>query len=305
MPTLIEKLSPTAALKEAQNAARSYYISEPISARTHADQGMFSRTIVVTLADNTEVIVQLKDNELDTTKIMLARSLLGDVVPDIHAAKPNKVYFAYVAPLIRGVLWDKGKWSLDQEISAVSQIARLLFKCSLGIDSAGIVDYYIFPRLRKILEKEEISDELRTRLEKLHGAIEQLKNLPLCLCHADINERNIIMNDDAEIVGLLDWEMASLLPLGMNACYIRALAVPTVGGKDCPSEKSQLLAEAFWRVFTANLSPDVLPALVVAMQFGMVFRVFYEGITVAPNVLSALPERLDWFERCFGPLCGA
>ncbi|KAK7464731.1 hypothetical protein VKT23_005937 [Stygiomarasmius scandens] len=304
MPTLIEKLSAAAALKEAQIAARSHFTSEPVSARMHPDQGMFSRTIIVTLAENKEVIVQLKDNELDTTKIALARSLLGEVVPDVHAAKPSKVYFAYVAPFIQGVLWGKGDWSLHQEINAAAQIARLLSKCSLGIDSAGIVDYYVLPRLQKILEKEDISDELRVRLEKLCGLADQLKMLRLCLCHVDINVMNVILNDDAEVVGLLDWEMASLLPLGMNACCIRELAIPNFSGKDRVLEKSQPMVEAFWKEFTANFSADVQPVLIIAMQIGMVFRTFYEGITVAPNVLSALPERLDWFEHCLGPLVG-
>jgi hypothetical protein len=149
-------------------------------------------TLIVTLEDGSETIVQLKDNELDLTKVALARSLLGDVVPDMHAAKSSKVYFAYVASLIPGSVWGEKKLSLDEDVRVVTQVARLLARCSLNIKSNGIVDQYILPRLHKILEKEDIPDDaIRMRIKKLCGVTDQLKQLPLCLCHIDVNARNV------------------------------------------------------------------------------------------------------------------
>jgi hypothetical protein len=48
------------------------------------------------------------------------------------------------------------------------------------------------PRLSKILEKEKVVDNaVRERVEALLGTIDQLKELPLALCHIDINGRNV------------------------------------------------------------------------------------------------------------------
>ncbi|KAK7051633.1 hypothetical protein VNI00_004612 [Paramarasmius palmivorus] len=306
MPTLIRSLSKAVALKEAQVVASSYYTSQPVSARMHEDQGMFSCTVVVTLADDTEVIVQLKDNEVDLTKVTLARTLLGDVVPDMHGGKCTKAYFAYLSELIPGRIWSEKELSLEEDVSVASQVARLLSKCSLGIDSSGIVDLYLLPRLRKILEKEDVSDDaIRTRIEKLCDQADQVKKLPLSLCHIDINARNIILNENAHVVGLVDWEQACLLPLGMNAWCIRYLSVPIIGGKDRPTEKTQAMAEAFWKNFTANMSVDAQRAVIIAMQIGFVlWSVYFETSSPSSNNLVQFVGRFDWFESVFGPLCG-
>ncbi|ESK89327.1 aminoglycoside phosphotransferase [Moniliophthora roreri MCA 2997] len=306
MPTLIEHLSHTAAVKEAEDAARSYFTSQPISARSHKEQGLFSRTLVVTLEDDTDVIVQLKDNEVDLTKVALARGLLGDIVPEMHRAKAKRVYFAYVAPIIRGTLWhlktERKELSLEQEVRVASQIAHLISRCSLGIDSSGIVDSYVQPRLEKILEKEELTEDARLRIERLCGLTEHLKSLPLVLCHIDINSRNVILNKKARIVGLLDWEFACLLPFGMNAWCIRYLSMPCIAGKERLVERTQPMAESFWQTLTAGLSGDAQHKVVIAMQIGFVIiSAFIEGLH--PESLHYFVERFDWLESTFRPLC--
>ncbi|KAK1226978.1 hypothetical protein PQX77_010046 [Marasmius sp. AFHP31] len=307
MPKLIQSLARNAALEEAQAAASSYYTSPPVSARMHENQGMFSRTVIVTLADNTEIIVQLKDNEIDLSKVVLARSLLGPVVPDIHAAKSTEAYFAYVAPLIPGQIWSDCDLSMNEDVSIVTQVARLLRKCSLGIDSSGTVDHYILPRLQKILEKEIFpNDDIRARIEKLCGLTDQLKKLPLTLCHIDVNARNIVVkkDQDVEIVGLLDWEQASLMPFGMSAWCIRFLSVPIRRMKDYPTERTQPMAEAFWKELAMDLSIESQRALIIAMQVGYVLiSVYFEGSDPSPDTLSTFTERFDWFEGLFGPFC--
>lgn len=136
--------------------------------------------------------MQLKDNEIDLTKVALARSLLGRVVPAMYAGKTDKVHCAYVVALLQGKMWDGEELSLDQEVRVASQLARLLAACSLGISSARIVDNYVRPRLLKILEKEEIGEsDIRERIERLSASTDQLKVLPLSLCHIDLNRRNV------------------------------------------------------------------------------------------------------------------
>ena len=84
-------------------------------------QGIFSKSAIVTLFDDTEVIIlrsnercskdiltlhrwslQLRDNEIDTTKTrtVLANTLLGDVVPISHGTVTNAMH-AYISRFVR------------------------------------------------------------------------------------------------------------------------------------------------------------------------------------------------------------
>lgn len=114
------------------------------------------------------------------------------------------------------------------------------------------------------------------------------------------------MNDTAEIVGLIDWEQASLLPLGMNAWCIRYLAVKTHGGVDRPNEETLPMAQAFWKTLTADVPLHLQPVIVTAMQVGYILiAVFIEGITPSKMVLSNLVARFDWLENTFRSFCTA
>lgn len=113
------------------------------------------------------------------------------------------------------------------------------------------------------------------------------------------------MNDTAEIVGLIDWEQASLLPLGMNAWCIRYLAVKTHRGVDRLNEETLPMAQAFWKTLTADVL-HLQPAIVTAMQVGYILiAVFIEGITPSKMVLSNLVARFDWLENTFRSFCTA
>ncbi|KAK0187229.1 hypothetical protein F5146DRAFT_935421, partial [Armillaria mellea] len=169
----------------------------------------------------------------------LAHSILGDI-SEVHSGKVLKENFAYIPTFVPGVTWDVPTTSHDDNANIAAQLARTIMRCSLEIDSAGcsaqaVVDGYVLPRLRKILETVDFTDvpEARKRLEELLGwhRIAGLKLLPLSLCHIDVNHRNIIVDNHKHITGLIDWEHANLLPLGMNAWCIRFLSVPIAGGK--------------------------------------------------------------------------
>jgi hypothetical protein len=138
--------------------------------------------------------VQLKDNEIDLTRVSTARAMLGSIVPSTHAVKAKNVFFAYISEYIQGTCWaDVKNLSLSEDISIASQVGEIIGNCSLGFNkvTAGIVDSNIVPRLSKILEKEKIIDGVRERIEALLNAVDQLKELPLALFHIDINARNV------------------------------------------------------------------------------------------------------------------
>jgi len=72
-------------------------------------------------------VVQLKDNEIDTTKTVLANTLLGDVVPISSAAISNAT-FAYVSPFIPGTVWvlRDAKLSVDESARVAFQVGALI-----------------------------------------------------------------------------------------------------------------------------------------------------------------------------------
>ncbi|PBK63666.1 hypothetical protein ARMSODRAFT_894103 [Armillaria solidipes] len=312
MPTLVAKLSRPKAITEAKIAAASCFSQAVVAARVHDEQGYFSLTTVVTLENEDEVIVQLRDCEIDLSKVALARSLLGPVVPNIQSGKAPNVAFAYVANLIPGTLWDRVETSADEELSICAEIAQLLTRCSLGMRSTVVVDRYVVPRLQKILEMEDFSDapEARLRLEGLLNPdrVAELKSLPLSLCHIDVNHRNILVDNDKHICGLIDWEHANLLPLAMNAWCIRFLSVPIAGGKHLPNERTIPMAEAFWNAFISGLppsqrSPAHKRSVLTAMQTGLAIIHHFGDYCVSRTQLQEFVDIFDWFEVTFSKLC--
>ena len=195
MPTLIEKLTAKQSIAEARAVAERWHGSPAVSARLTDFQGMFSKTLVVEMEDGAEWIVQLRDNEIDTTKVALARAKLGAVVPPVHRAVSSKAHFAFVAPFVRGTVWcDKDGLSTDTMASIATQIGRLLALGVLGESSAAMVDSYVLPRLQHIISRElsdDPADPLRARVEALVKQAPDTKILPLALIHEDVNSMNV------------------------------------------------------------------------------------------------------------------
>ena len=256
-----------------------------------------------------QVVVQLKDNEIDTTKTVLANTLVGDVVPISFAATSNAT-FAYVSPFIPGTVWvlRDAKLSVDENVRIASQVGSLIARCTLGIDGSGMVDRFVIPRLRHILLKTTMPKNIRTRIQELLGLADGLKPLPLSLCHIDVNIMNIILDEGTNIVGLIDWEQAQLLPVGMNAWCIRYLSVPISRGVDQIAEKSQPMAQAFWQGFIESLPGhllDLKDKIVDSMLIGFVLFLFAEGCEVRQSEMRMVLKRLDWIENTVRPLCAA
>ncbi|KAH8115085.1 hypothetical protein DFH11DRAFT_1508209 [Phellopilus nigrolimitatus] len=306
-PSLIEKLSDRQVVAEARAVAKGFCYSEPVATRIFDHQGMFSKTAIATLEDGSEVIVQLKDNEIDTTKTALARGLLGEIVPFIFSAKTTKAHYAYVADLIKGTMWAGADTTAEQDIGLASQLGAILPRCLINTDSSGVVDFFIVPRLKRILSKEDITHApLKSKIEMLLSKCDVLKHLPLALCHIDINARNVLLNEKMKIAGIVDWEQAALLPLGSNAWCMRYLSVPIVRGKDIVSENTQPMAAAFWQSFLAGIPARLRlhgRKIIVAMQVGFIMSVYFGGGAPDTDELPSIFERLDWLETTFGPMC--
>ena len=98
-------------------------------------------------AEMVQVVVQLKDNEIDFTMTVLASSLFGDIVPIFYGA-PTRTQFAYVSRFIPGTVWalKEDELSIDTNTKIARQVGSLLARCTLGLDSSAIVNRFIIPR---------------------------------------------------------------------------------------------------------------------------------------------------------------
>jgi len=120
----------------------------------------------------------------------------------------------------------------------------------------------------------------------------------------------ILLDEDANITGLLDWEIADLLPLGMNAWCIRFLSVLTARGKDQSDpkalEKAKCMARSFWDALV-NALPVALHAqklnIVLAMQIGFILQTFHPATEPSEQNLSHFMPRIDWLKETFEPFC--
>ncbi|OCB90380.1 hypothetical protein A7U60_g2390 [Sanghuangporus baumii] len=306
-PSLIARLTDKQLIAEARVVAKGYCYSIPISSRMLQDQGMFSKTTCVTLEDGTEVIIQFKDNEIDTTKVALARGFLGDIVPFTFAAKTTKAHFVYVSDLIKGIMWSDCDCTVEQNCHIASQLGDMLLRCSVNSDSTGVVDFFVIPRLKRIVLKENVPHApLREKMQELLAQCDTLKLLPLALCHIDLNARNILLDEDRDVIGIVDWEQAAMLPLGSNAWCIRYLSVDIVRGEDIISEKSLPMAEAFWKSFLAKLPNNVFShqrAIITAMQVGFILSTFFGGGSPNEDKQVQIFDRMTWLEKTFAPMC--
>lgn len=89
-----------------------------------------ARTVVVTLKDATEVIVQLKDNEITLTRVGLVQSLRRRCARCAGKRSSFRIYGDACA-------WHGLETSQGQDPHVASQIGRLIAASSLSIDSSA------------------------------------------------------------------------------------------------------------------------------------------------------------------------
>ena len=107
------------------------------------------------------------------------------------------------------------------------------------------------------------------------------------------------------LVGLLDWELSTYLPFGVDAAQIRYMSVINRDRADCPEEPgSTMVATSFWNAFTRDLDADLKDYVVDAMKVGVIIYLeFPEGCgqREAREIQNA-ENRLQWFDDVFRPV---
>ncbi|KAF2796871.1 hypothetical protein K505DRAFT_400234 [Melanomma pulvis-pyrius CBS 109.77] len=181
--------------KQATKARQLAYLHSGIpakKARGPRPQGFFSRTMIVTLQNGEDVVIQFRPEPLDLESFQVARRALGAIVPDV------KVYWIECIP---GKTWLEGaRGRVSQtRVTTVRSLGRILSKGYVGDSSALVVDRNLRPHLELLLASEDPQIRLFHAVARdLLGKLDQLKNLPLFVAHFDLNSVNIIVNDNCE-----------------------------------------------------------------------------------------------------------
>lgn len=171
------------------------YTGIPVSSTDMcASQGQYSRTVEVTLSDSSKLIVQFRDDDIDTSIVALARALVGSVVPTVNLVYTRLCRRAYVSQYADGTLWeDLGICAVENDMRVASQIGTLIANFRLPMCSASVVDDFVIPRLQQIIRQSPFfgHDDLAEKVQDIAARAHHLKSLPLAVCHTDVNRENV------------------------------------------------------------------------------------------------------------------
>ncbi|KAG5982644.1 hypothetical protein E4U55_001624 [Claviceps digitariae] len=274
-------------------------------------QGMFSKTLFLTLADGNELVLQFRTEPLDLDAFETARRALGPVVPDVRALDNEELLndhvWAYSLTRLHGKMWLHGVAGKgpDGRIAINRSLGHAFSQGCLASSSGEAVESKIRPHLKAILASplEEIFP-YRHHLESFLNKLEQFKTLPLWVAHYDLNEVNILIDDDCRVTGLVDWELSSPLPFGVGFGRIHTLAGEYTGGEFWMPDEFEVAERTFWTELVDGMPADVRDALtkqMVLVQDAVILGTlldcffFVDGQVGASSVtLKALPKFLTY-----------
>ncbi|KAI9815633.1 MAG: hypothetical protein M1832_005264 [Thelocarpon impressellum] len=288
-------------LRKARALAEAHLQTPTKRARFLKVSGMFSKTVIVTLATGVEVVVQLRYERLDIAPFERARKLLGDLVP--KAADLWPVYMNCMP----GVCWleRSGRWDPQLNVVFTRSLARALSRCYVDGSSAEVVECTIRPKLEKLLssEQEEIKP-FRSAIQGLLDDVHRLEKLPLFQSHLDLNGMNIMVLETGEVFGLLDWELSPLPdPFGMGCHRLHTIAGEFSCGEYEERENYQEMERAFWEEIVGGAPQPIRKtlednpeAIQTSFMIGTVLDILDTGVEGRFNkvALRALPRFLKY-----------
>lgn len=303
--------------KKARQLAHSHSGIPAKNAQGASLQGFFSRTLIVTLQNNEEVVIQFRPEPLDLEPFDLARKVLGPVVPQIKQLQDEELegeaIWVYWMTRVPGKTWHEGVRGKGRKsvVTINRSLGRILSKGriegSSGSSSSELVlDQKVGPHLALLLSSED--DHIRpfhNLASYLLGKLDRLKILPLFISHFDLNDVNILIDDECEVSGLVDWELSTPLPFGMGFGRINILAGEISEKKFRIPSAFEEAERGFWQEIydgipteVRNLidtNPDVIQ---IAVTLGTLLDVFQlEEGKIGPCtqvVLDALPKLLSY-----------
>jgi len=246
--------TPTKQQKKARQLASSHAGIPAIKARGAYPKGFFSRTVLVELQDGEEVVIQFRPERLDIEPFELARKVLGPVVPEIKPLQDEELdregIWAYWMTRMPGKTWLEGFRGKDPTylVTINRSLGRILSRGFVADNSEQVVERQLRPHLNLILtSKDDQVRRFHDTAADLLGKLDQLKMLPLFISHFDLNEVNVMIDDDCEVSGIIDWELSVPLPFGMGFCRIHTTAGEFSEGKFYMPPDFENAEKGFWQ----------------------------------------------------------
>ncbi|GAM90003.1 hypothetical protein ANO11243_080430 [Dothideomycetidae sp. 11243] len=283
-----------------------------IATRTPPQDGAFSRTVIVTLQDKQDVVIQFRRGMLDTARYFLARQTLGAMVPEVIHVQDKFLEAAgawiYWSPFIPGITWEAAE--MEPNYSKVPVLRSL--GCVLSKGFLEPTSHSAMPGIEKHLRlilasKDPTVIGFRTQTQEFLDQLHLLSSLPLFLSHHDLYEGNVIVGDDREVIGLIDWDKSTPLPFGMGFGRLHILAGEYDEGVFKLPNDYFVAEAAFWQGVWSGLPANVLhkvndklEVVQIALALGYFLEAFYldEGDAVSssynPVIVRALKKLLTY-----------
>ncbi|KFY38745.1 hypothetical protein V494_04214 [Pseudogymnoascus sp. VKM F-4513 (FW-928)] len=301
-------------INKAKELATQHLGIEAVSAQLTTTQGCFSRTLEVSLEDGRTIIIQFRIEALDAEPFFGARKLLGDLVPIIEAIHDPELVKDGIWPFYmtripgKPIMEYENIWNQNQLATCTKSLGRVFARCFVEGNADEAVDSDIIPNLQKIrtyaLEREDVKPFL-VIIDKLIDGAPGLKKFPLFFGHLDINDMNVLAGENAEITGVIDWELSpSSRPFGV-ACYcIQHLAGEFVDKVFRERPGFEAIDRGFWNGLLEDTPIEIRgrleadwEAVQTAVMIGTLFKTFWvEGDQVSASKLSlnALPMMMRY-----------
>jgi hypothetical protein len=222
-------------------------------AHAHRQPGMFSRTLLVTLADNRKVVVQFRTEQLDIDVFKTAKETLGSFVPDVEALGNEEFEsagaWAYSLTLMPGKMWLRGVDGKGAEgrIAVNKSLGRVFSKGFLADNSCEAVKTKLRPHLEAILASPlRAIDPYRATVEDFTKRLDEFAQLLLWVAHYDINGVNVLIDEKCEVTALIDWELSTPLPFGTGFGRIHAIASGCHEGEFWMPDEFEVAERGFW-----------------------------------------------------------
>ncbi|KAL8861264.1 MAG: hypothetical protein Q9178_002480 [Gyalolechia marmorata] len=281
-------------------------------ARTSRPPGFFSRTVIVALQNEEEVVIQFRPEPLDLEPFEVARKVLGAAVPVVTEIQDEELehdgIWVYWMTCIPGKIWLDGARGKRAQtlVTTLGSLGRVLSKGYIGDSSELVVGRRLRPHLELLLSsKDPQIGQFHYVARDLFGQLDQLKILPLFVSHFDLNDVNIMVDDNCEVSGIVDWELSTPLPFGMGFCRIHTLAGEFSEKKFHMPPEFEDAEKVFWQEIWGGFPQSVrefLHANLEAVQFAVTLGTLLDAFQLEegklgpynPVVVEALPKLLTY-----------
>ncbi|KAI9820413.1 MAG: hypothetical protein M1826_000939 [Phylliscum demangeonii] len=303
----------TAAHQEqrARELAEKHMKKATQAARFPQIQGMFSLTVIVVFQDGLEGVVQFRYEPLDLEPFRRARAAMGELVPTAELLEDKELQAAGLWPVylscIPGVTWLEraNRWTPQHNGRVARSLGRVLAQGVVGGTSEEVIESHVLPKLRALLESGHAEIQpFAAQIQRLIDDAHRLDPLPLQIAHLDLNQLDIMVTEEGEVSGLVDWELSPPpTPFGMGCSRILSLAGRYRDRKYSEREEFQEMERGFWEEMVGHAPATVQPtlrahpeAVQIGVRIGTVLDTLDSGVSgkFNPAALGALPKLLTY-----------